>query len=110
MREGIGQKAIHKLSDFLSNESGRVGAKSALAMGGLVGAAALTQMMFAPEAEAHKVEGCKGWKSCATFANTTGETCCCSYVKKGHGGTNHFHCKTPRACKFNYGGSCVSQI
>ena len=98
MREGMGQRTIHKLSDFLSNESGRVGAKSALAMGGLVGAAALTQMMFAPEAKAHLVQGCEDWADCATFANTTGETCCC--LKQ-----NHFNCKTPQAC-WAIGGSC----
>lgn len=102
MREGIGQRTIHKLSDFLSNESGRVGAKSALAMGGLVGAAALTQMMFAPEAKAHLVQGCGGWADCATFGGNN--WCCCAYTPN-HGGETHFNCTLKLWCSQN-GGSC----
>ena len=109
MREGMGQRTIQKLSDFLSNESGRVGAKSALAMGGLVGAAALTQMMFAPEAEAHYVKGCGSWADCATFANTTGETCCCLYTDDHDPDAkkkSHWYCKKPVVCVVHEGGSC----
>ena len=97
MREGIGQRTIHKLSDFLSNESGRVGAKSALAMGGLVGAAALTQMMFAPEAQAHS--NCKVNNDCVTGDNTV---CCCHHKKAGEW---HLECETKSYCK-NVSGSC----
>ncbi len=105
MREGIGQKAIHKLSDFLSNESGRVGAKSALAMGGLIGAAALTQMMFAPETQAHLVEGCTDTNDCTTYGNNY---CCCSYTVDHDSSSNdtHFNCKTYYTCKLQLGGSC----
>ena len=98
MREGIGQRTIHKLSDFLSNESGRVGAKSALAMGGLVGAAALTQLMFAPEAPAHN--NCSDTNDCVTGGNNV---CCCSHQK---GGVWHKHCTTKWKCKFQLSGSC----
>ena len=101
MREGIGQRTIHKLSDFLSNESGRVGAKSALAMGGLVGAAALTQMTFAPEAKAHLVQGCTDGNDCTTYGNNY---CCCSYTPN-HGGAKHFNCKVQLWCQWN-GGTC----
>lgn len=103
MREGIGQRTIHKLSDFLSNESGRVGAKSALAMGGLVGAAALTQMMFAPEAQAHLVEGCKDGNNCATFALH----CCCKTVVDHDNSPDkiHLRCKLRAHCAG--GAGCV---
>ena len=104
MREGIGQRTIHKLSDFLSNESGRVGAKSALAMGGLVGAAALTQMMFAPETQAHELEGCRGWQNCATFGDTS---CCCNWEPLNHNGLRHQKCKPIAFCR-NWGGSCIN--
>ena len=99
MREGVGQKTIHKLSDFLSNESGRVGAKSALAMGGLVGAAALTQMMFAPETQAHFVDGCQAGNDCATFALN----CCCKTVVDPD--KIHLRCKPIAACAG--GAGCV---
>ena len=99
MREGIGQKAIHKLSDFLSNESGRVGAKSALVMGGLVGAAALTQMMFAPEAQAHN--NCKEANDCVTGDHTV---CCCDHIV---GKKRHLHCMDRGVCLVNKkGGTC----
>ena len=103
MRAGIGQRTIHKLSDFLSNESGRVGAKSALAMGGLVGAAALTQMMFASEAQAHLVEGCKDGNSCTTFPLH----CCCKTVVDHDNNPNkiHFRCKPIGLCAG--GAGCV---
>ena len=97
MREGIGQRTIHKLSDFLSNESGRVGAKSALAMGGLIGAAALTQMMFAPEAQAH--DNCRFNNDCVTGDN---DTCCCHHKK---GKTWHKECELIAFCR-NVGGHC----
>ena len=100
MREGIGQRTIHKLSDFLSNESGRVGAKSALAMGGLVGAAALTQMMFAPEAQAH--DNCRDGNDCVTGGRNR---CCCSHMD--HEDNWHKHCTTQWKCKFQLrSGSC----
>ena len=104
MRTGISQKAIHKLSDFLSNESGRVGAKSALAMGGLVGTAALTQIVFTPETQAHRVEGCEDVNDCTTFGNNQ---CCCSYVVNHDDNPNkiHSYCKTQLAC-LQLGGNC----
>ena len=98
MREGIGQRTIHKLSDFLSNESGRVGAKSALAMGGLVGAAALTQMMFAPEAQAHS--NCKVTNDCVTGGF---ETCCCAQLKDDD--VWHLECELKDDCRI-VGGTC----
>ena len=98
MREGMGQRTIHKLSDFLSNESGRVGAKSALAMGGLVGAAALTQMMFVPEAQAH--DNCDVTNDCTGGNNI----CCCRYKK---GNVYHKECKTKLFCQ-QWGGTCQS--
>ena len=102
MREGIGQRTIHKLSDFLSNESGRVGAKSALAMGGLVGAAALTQMMFAPEAQAHS--NCDEGNDCVTGDR---KTCCCSHIVED-GKPRHTHCLDRDVCVLNKkGGRCV---
>ena len=97
MREGIGQRTIHKLSDFLSNESGRVGAKSALAMGGLVGAAALTQMMFAPETQAH--DNCRVTNDCVTGGF---ETCCCAQLKDD---VWHKECETKAVCR-DVGGNC----
>ena len=103
MREGIGQKAIHKLSDFLSNDSGRVGAKSALAMGGLVGAAALTQMMFAPEAEAHTVNGCTDTNDCTTFGDT--QCCCARQIIHDDGKPTHFYCEEIAFCR-NWSGHC----
>ena len=105
MGEGIGQRTIHKLSDFLSNESGRVGAKSALAMGGLVGAAALTQMMFAPEAQAHS--NCDEANDCVTGDR---QTCCCSHIVKDSKGNEirDKHCMDRGACVINKkGGRCV---
>ena len=103
MREGIGQRTIHKLSDFLSNESGRVGAKSALAMGGLVGAAALTQMVFAPETQAHLVEGCTDTNDCTTFGNT--QCCCKRQIIHDKKDPNHFYCEEIAFCN-NWGGHC----
>ena len=105
MREGIGQRTIHKLSDFLSNESGRVGAKSALAMGGLVGAAALTQMAFTPEAQAHLVNGCNNVNDCTTFGNFH---CCCSVVVDHDNDPDkiHFRCKLRAQCAG--GNACVN--
>ena len=106
MREGIGQRTIHKLSDFLSNESGRVGAKSALAMGGLVGAAALTQMMFAPEAQAHN--NCDDAADCVTGG---ANVCCCSHIVREGPDNNvrwHKHCMDKRTCIFHReAGSCI---
>ena len=105
MREGIGQRTIHKLSDFLSNESGRVGAKSALVMGGLVGAAALTQMVFAPETQAHLVNGCFDTNDCTTFGNFH---CCCEVQVDHDDNPNkaHFRCKHRAQCAD--GNACVN--
>lgn len=102
MKERIGQQAIHKLIDFLSNESGRVGAKSALAMGGLVGAAALTQMMFAPEAKAHLFGGCVDANDC-----NGNHQCCCRYVSTHNGiPHSHFTCVTRYYCLMQLVGVC----
>ena len=92
MESRVVQQAIRKLADLFPNESGRVGAKSALAMGAVVGAAVLAQMIFAPSALAHPE--CQDTLDCTQGANW----CCCSYA-----GGDHQHCTLRLWCQQNNG-------
>lgn len=92
MENRVVQQAIRKLADLFPNESGRVGAKSALAMGAVVGAAAVAQILFTSY-RAYSDDACQ-WSS------TCGGGCCCQYFLNQPGTDPcHRHCfASEQAC------------
>lgn len=98
MESRVVQQAIRKLTDLFPNESGRVGAKSALAMGAVIGAAAIAQMMFASSAQAHV--GCIATDQCSPSQQFP--QCCCKYA-----GGVHLHCTWVAYCVNPLGGQCI---
>ncbi|MBI1927373.1 hypothetical protein HYR99_24435 [Candidatus Poribacteria bacterium] len=103
MENRVVQEAVRKLADLIPNESGRVGAKSALAMGAVVSAAAIAQMLFTSSAQSDTA--CAWWSDCQASSPST---CCCDFSAPDQWGNpvHHRHCMKQSDCDLILNSHC----